>query len=228
MSSKKLATVVIPCMNEEKTLPSLISQMRKKGYRLLVPIAKRSSDGTRKVCENAGVEHFMDSGRGKGCAISESVWHVKTPFLVFFDGDGSHEISDIAVLLDRMEKTGADLVLASRLTGGSMELYDGTWDGFFRSFFTLCINHIINVRFGSRITDAPNGFRAGRTEKLRQLDLRSSRYEVEVEMIMKALKRGMKIEECPSREYPRVSGTGGLSVAWDGMRYIWIVFSNLI
>ena len=227
MIREKDITAVILCMNEENTLPLLISRMKKAGYRMLVPIARRSTDSTGQICKRMGVEHFIDSDKGYGNALTESLQRVTTPFVVFLDGDGSHDVGDIAALAKRLDETGADLVVGSRLTGGSEELYDGTLNGFFRSFFTLCINQVINTRFGTRITDTPNGFRIGRSKQLKSLNLRSDRFEVEFEMIMKALKKGMKIDEYPSKEYRRRFGSSGLSLVRDGWRCFWAMVFNL-
>ena len=221
-------TVVVPCRDEEKTILQIYLKLAGEGYGVLVPIAKKSADDIRSVCEANGIPNFMDSGKGKGCAIAESLAKVGTRYVVFFDADGSHEIGDIGAMLEALAKEDADMAIGSRLMGGSMELYDGTLESFFRSFFTLCINQLVNLRFGSRITDTQNGFRAGKTESLKSLKLASHKFEIETEMVMKALKGRMKVVEVPSREYAREFGRSGISMARDGWRYVWVVLANMI
>ncbi|HII53350.1 hypothetical protein COT30_04880 [Candidatus Micrarchaeota archaeon CG08_land_8_20_14_0_20_49_17] len=220
-------TIVVSCMNEEGTILKICQQLRQSGYNVLVPIAKMSSDRTREICAKNSLPHFIDSGKGKGCAVIESIERITTPYLVFFDADGSHEINDIGPMLEALELGNADIVIGSRLLGGSMELYDGTLESFFRAFFTLCINQLVNLRFGSRVTDTQNGFRAGKAESLRSLKLGSQKFEIETEMVMNALKKKMAIAEIPSREYRRVDGKSGISMVWDGWRYMWVVLSNM-
>lgn len=219
-------TVVIPVKDEIKNLTNMIALSKKYGYHILVPIAKNSTKPA-DVCKELDVKYFFDSGGGKGVALGEALHKVTTDYTVFIDADGSHHIEDIEKISETLKEKNADLVIASRLMGGSMELYEGTWDSFFRSFFTLCINQIVNTRFGSRITDTQNGFRGGKTDSLRSLNLKSTKFEVETEMVMKMLKRKMKIMEIPSREEKRGEGESGISIMRHGWRYIWTVFSNL-
>ncbi|MBI5051312.1 hypothetical protein HZC08_00990, partial [Candidatus Micrarchaeota archaeon] len=119
------------------------------------------------------------------------------------------------------------LVIASRLKGGSLELYDGTFYSFLRIFFTLCINQIINFRFSSKITDTQNGFRAARVDSLRKASLTADRFDIETEEVMKILKSGGKISEVPSMELERQHGSSGISIAKEGWRYVWIVVKNI-
>jgi glycosyltransferase involved in cell wall biosynthesis len=227
MIDVKDVTIVIPCMNEEKTILSLYQRFSKEGYRVLVPIAKKSKDRTTEVCEKNNIQHFLDNGQGKGAALKEAIEKVSTHYLLFIDADGSHDFEDIQPMIAEMGRSNADMVIGSRLKGGSMELYDGTLESFCRSMFTLGINQIVNIRFGSRITDTQNGFRGGKTESFRKLNLKSKTFEVETEMVMKMLKKGMRISEIPAREYAREYGSSGVSILRHGWRYIFTVMVNL-
>ena len=121
---------------------------------------------------------------------------------VFVDADGSHDLCDIPRLIEPIRQGEADHVTASRLLGGSSELHGG-FDEFFRlpgsSFITACINW----RFGVRLSDSQNGFRAIRTCVLRELALRENHTTIEQEMIMRTLRLGYRIAEVPSHESAR-------------------------
>ena len=219
-------TVVVPCKNEEATVRPFCLSLMKQGYRLLVPIAKGSKDRTKQICDEIGAPNFKDGGRGKGEAIRMAIIRVGTPYVVFMDADGSHEVSDLKPMLEKMD--GGDMVIGSRLMGGSMELYDGSIESFFRTMFTLCINQIVNIRFGARVTDTQNGFRGGRSASLKALGLKADSFDIETEMVMKMLKRKMKVAEVPSREYARKAGTSGVSMIMHGWRYILTVLANML
>lgn len=227
MINKDEVTIVIPCMNEEKTILPFCRRFTDQGYEVLIPIAKKSTDRTKEICEESGIPYFVDNGQGKGAALREAIELVKTPYLVFIDADGSHDFNDVRPMMDEMDQKGADMVIGSRLKGGSLELYDGTFESFLRTFFTLCINQIVNIRFGSRVTDTQNGFRGGKTESFRKLDLKAKTFEVETEMVMKMLKKGMRISEIPAREYARECGPSGVSLLRHGWRYVVTVLVNL-
>jgi len=220
-------TVVMPCMNEESTIKGAYAFFSKDGYHAVVALAKNSKDRTREICEQNNIPFFIDNGLGKGAALEEAIGKVSTPYLLFIDVDGSHDFADVAPMLRELDEKGSDMVIGSRLMGGSMELYDGTIESFLRTFFTLCINQIVNLRFGSRITDTQNGFRCGKTESFRQLHLKAKKFEVETEMVMKMLKKSKRITEIPSREQARSFGKSGVSMFWHGWRYMLTVFVNI-
>lgn len=227
-STIKQFTIVVPCKNEEKTIEKLYKDLKSAGYEILIPIAKSSSDSTVEICKSNSIPYFIDSGKGKGSGLIESLDIVKTKYLVFFDADGSHETDDIALMLNEITKKDCDMVIGSRLLGGSLELYDGSFESFLRMFFTLMINQIINFRFRSKITDSQNGFRVAKVDSLKSLKLSSSSFEIETEMIMKMLKRNMKISEIPSREYERKFGKSGVSLVKHGWRYVLCILKNLL
>jgi glycosyltransferase involved in cell wall biosynthesis len=161
---------------------------------------------------------LFDDRCGKGHALRLAIPHVRTAVVVFVDADGSHDPRDIPRLVEPIARGEADHVSASRLIGGSSELHGG-FDEFFRlagsSFITACINW----RFGVRLSDSQNGFRAIRTAVLRDLDLRENLTTIEQEMIIKTLRRGYRLVEVPSHEYCRAHGVSHIRVWRVAPRY---------
>ena len=184
----------------------------------IVVVVGRSTDGTGEIAGRSGATVLADRGKGKGDAIRCAIPRIRTPITVFLDADGSHDPEDIPLLVEPILADQADHVTASRLRGGSSELHGG-FDEFFRlagsSFITACINR----RFGCRLSDSQNGFRAIRTSVLRQLDLREDTTTIEQEMIMKTLRQGYRMAEVPSHEHPRTHGTSHIKVWRSAPRY---------
>ena len=184
----------------------------------IVVVVGRSTDGTGEIAGRCGATVLADRGKGKGDAIRCAIPRIRTPITVFLDADGSHDPEDIPLLVEPILADQADHVTASRLRGGSSELHGG-FDEFFRlagsSFITACINR----RFGCRLSDSQNGFRAIRTSVLRQLDLREDTTTIEQEMIMKTLRQGYRMAEVPSHEHPRTHGTSHIKVWRSAPRY---------
>jgi dolichol-phosphate mannosyltransferase len=135
------------------------------------------------------------------------------------DADCSHDPDDIPRLVAPIFEGRADHVSGSRLLGGSSELHGG-FDEWARlagsSFITACINK----RYGVRLSDSQNGFRAIKTDVLRRLPLRSRHTTIEQEMIVKTLRLGFSVAEVPTHEYPRRSGKSHISVWRDSPRYL--------
>ena len=219
------STLVIPAKNEERTIGDVITACANYASEVLV-VDGHSSDNTAEVAATNGARVISDNGRGKGDAIRCAIQSVSTEYVVFLDADGSHEPSDVPKLLDHLEKDNYDIVVASRLKGGSSELHGG-FDEFFRlsgsSFVTACIN----TRFKTDISDSQNGFRAARVSKLATLDLRSNSTTIEQEMIIKALKKGFRIGEVASHEYSRKHGQSHISVWKMWYQYLWNLFYNI-
>jgi dolichol-phosphate mannosyltransferase len=96
----------------------------------------------------------------------------------------------------------------------------GGFDEFFRlagsSFITACINW----KFDVRLSDSQNGFRAIRTEVLRELDLRENTTTIEQEMIIETLRRGYLMAEVPTHEHCRRHGASHIRVSRAAPRYV--------
>ncbi len=219
--------VVIPAKDEITTLPGITKELKELKVDILVVAAKKAEEIV-KVCKREKIECIHNGGKGKGDAIRAALKRIKSKYVVFMDADGSHDVKDVEPIIKELKESNADMVIGSRFTGGSEELYDGSWGSFFRSFFTLCINQIINTRFGVKITDTQNGFRAAKTQSLKELNLKSGYFEIETEECMKMLKKGMKIKEIPAKEYARKEGKSGVSILRHGWRYILCVLGNLV
>lgn len=203
-------TVVIPAKNEEGSLAPVIAEAAQYAGELLL-LDGCSTDRTAEIAREMGVPVVRDQGKGKGAALRQAAEHIKTPIIVFMDADGSHDPIDIPLLIAPIKEDEADHVTGSRLIGGSSELHGG-FDEFLRlagsSFITYCINR----RWKVRLSDSQNGFRAIRTSVFRNLALKENSTTIEMEMIMKTLRRGYRMGEVPTHERTRTFGVSKISL----------------
>jgi len=220
-------TAVIPTRNEEQTIAMVVEECRRYAGTVLV-VDGRSTDATVEHARQAGALVCYDDGRGKGSALSIAVAEVKTPICVFIDADGSHDPIDIPLLVAPIKKGLADQVIGSRLLGGSDELHGGG-DEFLRLTGSTFITYMINLRFGARLSDSQNGFRAIRTTVYKAIAPRSRHTTIEMELLMKALALGYKVEEVPTHELARVAGYSKISLARPAtwFSYGWCLVSGL-
>lgn len=178
-----------------------------------------SSDDTFDKAKAAGARVVRDSGGGKGRAICNALEHLGNEVTVLMDADCSHDPDDIPKLSAPILEGRADHVSGSRLLGGSSELHGG-FDEWARlagsSFITACINW----RYGVRLSDSQNGFRAIRTDVLKSLSLRSRHTTIEQEMIVATLRAGHTLAEVPTHEHARKAGSSHISVWRDGPSYV--------
>ena len=220
-------TAVIPARNEAPTIAAVVRACRQHAGQVLV-VEGGSSDNTAELAAEAGARVIRDPGLGKGAALRLAMEHVTTPICVFVDADGSHDPLDIPLLVAPIKKGDACHVQGSRLLGGSDELHGG-WDEFFRLAGSAFITCLINVRFGARISDSQNGFRAIRSQAFRDLHLRSTHTTIEMELIMASLSIGHTLLEVPTHERPRTAGFSKISltnpVTW--LSYGWALVRGL-
>ena len=219
-------SIVIAAKQEARSIGDVLYRTAPFAGEVFVVVGG-SSDGTFDVAKASGATVLHDGGKGKGEALRRAIPFIRTPVTVFLDADGSHDPEDIPLLVEPILSGQADHVTASRLRGGSSELHGG-FDEFFRlagsSFITACINW----RFGCRLSDSQNGFRAVRTSVLQQLDLRENGTTIEQEMIIKTLRRGWRMAEVPSHEHPRAHGQSHIRVWRSAPRYVYSLVKYLL
>jgi dolichol-phosphate mannosyltransferase len=221
------ATVIIPARNEAATIASIVRSVRAFVAEVIV-VEGGSTDATAQRAAAAGARVIRDPGLGKGAAMRLAVEHVSTPFCIFVDADGSHDPIDIPRLLAPLRANIADHVGGSRMLGGSDELHGGG-DEFFRLTGSAFITCLVNLRYGTRLSDSQNGFRALRTDLFRQLALRSRHTTIEMEMVMATLAAGGRLHEVPTRERRRAAGYSKISLARPGvwLAYGWTLLRGL-
>jgi dolichol-phosphate mannosyltransferase len=217
-------TVVIPSKNEAGLIGEIVDAVRAYGEVLVID--GHSTDGTREIAQAHGARVVLDAGRGKGQAIRQSLRDATTDIIVFIDADGSHDSKDIPALVAPIAAGTADLVIASRGKGGSDELH-GTIGQFIRYVGSQLIMLAINYRWGVRLSDSQNGYRAIRRDVGLALDLKSNLTTIEQEMLMRALKRGYRVSEIASHEYERRWGTSKVVVWKLWWAYLWSFWRNI-
>lgn len=221
-------TAIIPARNESTTVATVVRECLNYAAHVLV-VEGGSDDDTAAIAAAAGARVLRDDGRGKGAALRLAVQQVTTPICVFVDADGSHDPIDIPLLVAPIKAGLADHVTGSRLLGGSDELHGGG-DEFLRLAGSAFITYVINRRFGTRLSDSQNGFRAIRTQAFRSLPLRAQHTTIEMEMIMATLAAGLRIAEVPTHERPRAAGYSKISLhkpaTW--FAYGWCLFTGVL
>jgi glycosyltransferase involved in cell wall biosynthesis len=217
-------TLVILCKNETDGILSVIERARPHVDDLLV-IDGHSTDGTFEKLRESQVNVIQDHGKGKGDGIIMSLDHVRSDIIVFMDADGSHEPDDIPKLLEPIKRGEADFVVASRIKGGSDEFYMKVHH-FLRLIGGCVVSMATNYRFGVNLTDTGNGFRALKTDVAKSLGLKAIGFDIEQEMVIKALKKKYRIIEVASHEYERQWGSVKLRL-YHGWRHIVNLLINI-
>jgi len=219
-------SIVVPARNEEETIGEVLLVVRGMTDDLIV-VDGHSSDRTVTIAKECNARVVQDNGRGKGDAVRVGLTEARNPITVFVDADGSHDPNDIPKLVAPIAAGEADLVMGSRMLGGSEELF-GSISEVIRLMGSLVISLSINYRYGLRLTDYQNGFRAIRTEVGQTIGLKSNITTIEQEMAMKCLRLGYRVTEVPTHEYRRRGGLSKINVMRVAHIYIWNLICGLV
>ncbi len=221
--SAESVTVVIASLNEAPSIGEVIDGCRRRVPDVLV-VDGGSTDGTPDVAREHGARVMSVAERGKGRALQRVIAAEEADILVFVDADGSHDPDDIPRLLEPIVADEADLVVGSRMTGGSDEL-EHDRGHLIRAVGTHVLQFVVDLRFGVRLTDMQNGYRAIRTAVARDLGLREPRFCIEQEMVIQCLRRGYRVLNVPSHEHRRRHGRSKIRVWAEWPRYVWSVLA---
>lgn len=218
--------MVVPTLDEEATLGAVLDDVAPYADELIV-VDGRSTDRTVEIARARGVRVVEDDGRGKGAAVRLALSIAAHPIVVFVDADGSHEARDIPALVAPIRRGQADVVVGSRMTGGSDELFS-TASEFVRLTGSMLINLAINYRWNVRLSDTQNGFRAVARDAIAALGMTERGTTIEQEMVMKALRTGLRVVNVPSHEYMRRGGVSKIDVRRVWLGYVLNVLRHVL
>jgi glycosyltransferase involved in cell wall biosynthesis len=194
--------ILIPAYNAEQTLGSVLERARPLGVDIIV-VNDGSVDETKRVALEYGallLEH--PSNLGKGTALRTGFRYVlqkNYQVVITLDADGQHDPSEIPSLLRIFRSVKPDILIASR----AREFDRMT---FLRRFWNRLAARAVARLCHSDITDSQSGFRLIRAEILKEIPLLTSGYETELELLIKACKRGFNVLSVPTI-FPKVDGT---------------------
>jgi dolichol-phosphate mannosyltransferase len=220
------AAVVVCARNERATIGAVVSDAAAYAHEVLV-LDGRSTDGTPEAAVRAGAKVHQDPGLGKGSAVRLALELTSTDIVVFIDADGSHDPGEIPNLVRPIIRGEADLCVGSRFAGGSDEL-SVNLPQLVRTIGNISMNIAINARWGLRLTDTLNGFRAVRRQAARSAGLRENRHTIEQEMVMKMLRHGYRVINVPTHEYARLHGGSHINIWLEWPMFVWCVTRNII
>ena len=207
-------SVVIPTMNEARNLPWVLRRIPEWVDEVVI-VDGRSTDDTVAVARalRPDVTVVLERRPGKGAAIRAGFEAATGDAVVMIDADGSMDPYEIGRYVTAVAD-GADLVKGSRRLdgGGSADITP------LRDLGNRGLLLVANLMFGCRFSELCYGFMAIRKSAIQALDLRSDGFEIETEIVVRALRAGSNVVEVPSFEYPRRSGESHLNAVRDGLR----------
>lgn len=225
-----LVSVVIPVFNEEATVADIVTRTKKTletmgvTYEVLV-VDDGSTDHSADIAEKSQVNVLREPHKGKGLALRTGFEQARGELVVTLDADGSHWPEEIPLVLKYILENRADFVIGSRFFNSEANKAKvPRLNGIGNKLF----NDMIRYLTGVKITDSQSGFRAIRSSLIKRMKLSSRGYEVESEMLIKALRMRARVTETPIRFDQRTVGKSKLDPIKDGARIFRAIIASYL
>ena len=185
--------VLIPAYNASRSLRGVIEGIKDLGLAIVV-VNDGSTDTTADIAQDAGVQVLSHrSNRGKGAALRTGfrlLLQKGYGAILTIDADGQHDPAYIPHFIQAYQEGRGDIIIGSR--AGEFDAM--SW---LRRFWNQLGVKAVSKLIGTPLTDTQSGYRLIKAEVLRGLPLRAAGYEGELELLIKACKRGHSVVDIP-------------------------------
>ena len=184
--------IVIPALNEEKTIEKVLLSIPKDFVQKIIVVDTMSHDKTNAIAKKNGAEVVTNKILGYDAACYAGAQHsLKSDVIIFMHAGGDDDQQDLLTLINPILNDNADLVIGAR---NMQKLDNGLL--LHQQFGTMLILSIINLLFLKSYHDI-GPFRAIRTKSYMKLHMESRKFSWTTQMMVKALKQKMTVIEVP-------------------------------
>jgi len=197
-----LLSIVIPCLNEEGTLPIVIGKSLKTFERLniegeVIVSDNGSTDKSVEVAQSCGARVVHCPKKGYGKALIYGMKAAQGKWLIMGDADDSYNFEEIDDFIKYLGE-GYDLVMGTRIKG---RIEKGAMPFLHRYLGTPVLTRVLNSFFSLNISDCNCGMRGLTKRAFLAMNLLSEGMEFASEMMIKAGLNDLKIKEIPITLY---------------------------
>ncbi|TDR28819.1 glycosyltransferase family 2 protein [Hydromonas duriensis] len=213
--------VVIPCYNEEKSIGSVILDLKK-----VLPEASiyvfdnNSTDKTAEVAKLEGAHVINVALKGKGNVVRRMFADVEADIYVMLDGDATYYAPSSLHLIEKLCKEHLDMVVGVRVEEQDSDAYrrGHRWGN---TMLTKTVQHV----FGGQFTDMLSGYRVFSRRYAKSFPALSKGFEIETELTIHALELRMPYGELNTPYGERLEGSESkLSTYKDGFKILKTIF----
>ena len=221
-----MISIVVGVYNEEEVLPPFIKTFfrdisLKENFELIL-VNDGSTDNTKKIIIEFKKKYpkikliSYYPNKGLGNALRTGFKHATGRIIVTMDSDLAHPPRYISKLV-RMVDKGYDMVIGSRyIKGGIIKKVPIR-----RDILSKFTNLITRIAIMSNVNDQTTNFRAYKASKLKNVNFYSNGFEVEIELLVRFMKKNARIKEIPVISYvDREGGEPHFSLLKDSFKYM--------
>jgi glycosyltransferase involved in cell wall biosynthesis len=225
MRIKKLS-ILIPVYNEVKHLEEVLKKVEETDIgsieKEIIIVDDGSKDGTRDLLNkleetNKYKIYYHGQNMGKGAALRTGLTYVSGDIILIQDADLEYDPSEYPKLLAPFYNNSTDIVYGSRFSGEKSK------ENFLLLSFIAnkFLTGLTNILFSSTITDMETCYKVFRYDVIKNISIKSNKFDFEPEISAKIMKRKHKITEIPI-SYKGRDYASGKKITWkDGVHAIW-------
>jgi len=216
-------SILIPCYNEEKTIEKIINKILDlKDLNLeIIIVDDNSTDSSRSIINTKLKDKIHklilnDNNYGKGYSIRKGIEAATGEVLIIQDADLEYDPKDYQKLLEPFILGVADVVYGSRFIGSDKKRVLYFWHTVGNKILTLLSNIFTNLN----LSDMEVGYKAFKTDVIKNIDLKENRFGFEPEVTAKIAKKSLRLYEVGISYYGRKYNEGK-KITWkDGFSAI--------
>jgi len=219
---------LIPAYNEAATIVSVLEAVDALDLdHELIVVDDGSDDDTAALVEDYASDNpgrvtlLRQPNRGKGAAVRAAIQAMTGDIAVIQDADMEYDPAEVPKLIEPIQRGAADVVYGSRLSGGQPQRAYMFWHLVGNKALSL----LAGLLFNTTLSDMETGYKAFRSEVLRELKLTQDDFGIEPEITGEICLRGMRVFEVPISYYGRTYAEGK-NITWrDGFKAVWVLFA---
>ena len=217
-------SILIPVYNEKNSLIEILQRIEAVDFELekeIILIDDFSTDGTRELYKDLTYKIIMHQRNlGKGAALRTGLREATGDIIIIQDADLEYNPKDYRPLVDLIVKNVADVVYGSRLADER-----NSSNFLFLSFFAnITLSWLTRILYGTYLTDMETCYKAFRADILKDISIKSNRFDFEPEITAKILKKNIRFMEIPI-SYNARKTEEGKKITWkDGIQAIFTLF----
>lgn len=216
-------TLLIPTLNEIDGMKAVMPRIKKEWVDEILVIDAKSNDGTFEYAKSLGCKVLTQESKGLTNAYRDAIPHAIGDVIITFSPDGNSIPELIPKLVAKM-KEGYDMVIASRYYEGAKSEDDDPITAFGNWLFTT----MINVCFGSHLTDSLVIYRAWKKELFKMCEIDPGDGGPDVHMSIIASKYNLKVAQISGDEPKRIGGVRKMSPLKNGFGVLMLIIKEFI